>query len=309
MAKKPSLPEPTGRQRLARTESTRAPFAYYANKRLPSLDQREVTTSPRSRALREQASFADVRVHLATLRRRKTFFWAAVAILGVFLVQLTFLSTSPRIICEVQGIKTTDCESTSYRSAAEAALSKHILNHSKITIDTKSAAADIKAAHPELEEAVIAVPLIGIQPTVFVAVSAPAYTLTAGNASYTLSQSGYITAAKAIVGGKGPVIHDETGESIQTSAALLPGSHVRFMQRVQYQLEQAHYQVEYFTLPKGKAYEVDVKLKSKPYIVKFNLQEDPVRQSGALLSVIHTLGVANPAEYIDVRVLGRAYYK
>jgi hypothetical protein len=196
-----------------------------------------------------------------------------------------------------------------YRSAAESALSKHFLNHSKITIDTKSAAADIRAAHPELEEVVVAVPIIGITPTVFVAVSAPAYTLTAGNSSYTLSQSGYITAAKAIADHSAPGVHDDSGESIQTSAALLPSSHVRFMQRVQYQMEQAHFQVEYFTLPKGKAYEVDLKLKTKPYIVKFNLEEDPVRQSGALLSVLHTLGPTNPGEYVDVRVPSRAYYK
>ena len=64
------------------------------------------------------------------------------------------------------------------------------------------------------------------------------------------------------------------------------------------------------TLPPA-ASELDVKIAGKPYFVKFNLQADDARrQAGTFLATqaqLQRKGIT-PAQYIDVRVEGRAYY-
>ncbi len=65
------------------------------------------------------------------------------------------------------------------------------------------------------------------------------------------------------------------------------------------------------TLPVGTS-ELDVRLAGQPYSVKFNLESGTARQqAGTFLATESKLKSQNvtPAEYIDVRVDGRAYYK
>jgi hypothetical protein len=64
-------------------------------------------------------------------------------------------------------------------------------------------------------------------------------------------------------------------------------------------------------LPAGTS-ELDVHLAGQPYFVKFNLNNnDPRQQAGTFLAAIANLqkNHITPAQYIDVRVDGRAYYQ
>ena len=93
------------------------------------------------------------------------------------------------------------------------------------------------------------------------------------------------------------------------SKRLLPASHVAFMQKVDYQLTQKEFVIDRFILPKNSAYEVNVRLKGKPFAIRFNLAEDATVQSGAAVAVLEQLGEASPSTYLDVRVPGRAFYR
>jgi hypothetical protein len=181
------------------------------------------------------------------------------------------------------------------------------LNHNKLTIDTSGIATEMQKAHPELESVTVVTPLVGLRPNLYVHVSEPVFTLKQDSSSYILSAAGYIT-------GRGapsslPVVVDETGESVTIAKQLLPSSHVTFMKTIWYQLTKQGVAVESLVLPKGKAFEVDVRLKDKPYYLKFNVTEDATRQGGVAVAVLQQLGDTTPKEYIDLRVPGRAYYK
>jgi len=104
-------------------------------------------------------------------------------------------------------------------------------------------------------------------------------------------------------------VQDETSEVVTVGTQLLPRSSVQFMKTIAYQFEQADIKVSALILPAKKAYEVDARLDGKPYLVRFNLQEDAMQQSGAARATIEQLGTTVPSSYLDVRVPERVYYK
>jgi hypothetical protein len=81
------------------------------------------------------------------------------------------------------------------------------------------------------------------------------------------------------------------------------------MKTVHYQFAQTDIKVNALVLPAKKAYEVNARLEGKPYIIRFNLQEDALQQSGAAIATIEQFGSTVPTGYLDVRVPGRVYYK
>jgi hypothetical protein len=111
--------------------------------------------------------------------------------------------------------------------------------------------------------------------------------------------------------GKLPTVTDESGLQLQAGQIALSSADVKFVKSVLYQLEHAHIQVGKLVLPQGTR-EFDVYLYKMPYFVKFNLHDGNVKQQvGAFIAVQKHLSEQGkqPRQYIDVRLLGRAYYK
>ena len=274
-------------------------YSYYAN-RQPSTSVPSTTTN-RSRGsteLPEQRWYA----------RRAVRRWAIVALGVVVLVELTFLSVNGRVtIIDAAGNLNSDADVVVYEKTFDNLLASNVLNRNKLTIDTNGIATRMRAAHPELQSVTVTTPLLGIHPSIYINVSEAMFTLKQDSSSYVLSAAGYVT-GRGLVASL-PVVADETGEDVRVAKQLLPSSHVTFMHTIWYQLTKQGIAVDRLVLPKGKAFEVDVRLKNKPYYLKFNVTEDALRQSGAAVAVIDQLGSAEPKEYIDLRVPGKAYYK
>ena len=106
------------------------------------------------------------------------------------------------------------------------------------------------------------------------------------------------------------IVDDQTGLDIQTGQQALSQNDVVFIQALRQQFEASGLQVESMTLP-PLAHELHVRIKDVPYVIKFNLVGDPREQAGTYLAVKQKLeqDKVTPAEYIDVRVPERAYYK
>ena len=235
-------------------------------------------------------------------------FWATLGVAAVIVIELTFLSSNGRVtVIDGSGNLNKDVDVTAYEKTFDQLLSASILNQNKLTVDTNGIARKMQAAHPELESVTVITPLIGIRPGLYIHVSESVFTLKQDATSYVLSAAGYITGRGAV--SSLPVVIDETGEQVTVAKQLLPSSHVDFMKTIWYELSKQGIATDTLILPKGKAFEVDMRLKGKSYYLKFNVTEDAMRQSGAAVAVIQQLGDTNPKEYIDLRVPGKAYYK
>jgi hypothetical protein len=103
---------------------------------------------------------------------------------------------------------------------------------------------------------------------------------------------------------------DQSGLSVGLGNQALPAGDVTFLSRLNHQLTGNGYEVVSFTLP-AVGRQVDVRLKDKPYYIKFSSAHDVLQQAGAYDAVQKQLeaGKVTPSEYIDVRIGDRVYYK
>jgi len=290
------------RERQRRTDRPRVAtqtYSYYAN-RQSSTSATSVQTN------RSRGSTEAPQQHW--YNRRSVRLWIMIVLGVIVLVELTFLTTNGRVtIIDATGNLNNDADVAAYEKTFDSLLASNVLNRNKLTIDTNGITSRMRAAHPELESVTVITPLLGIHPSIYINVSEAMFTLKQDANSYVLSAAGYVTGRGVVT--SLPVVVDETGEDIRVAKQLLPSSHVTFMHTVWYQLTKQGIAVDRLVLPKGKAFEVDVRLKNKSYYLKFNVAEDAQRQSGAAVAVIDQLGNTDPKEYIDLRVPGRAYYK
>ena len=202
-----------------------------------------------------------------------------------------------------------------YEAAASRQLSHSVWNYNKITINASGLSRQLLSQFPELSSVSVTIPLLAHRPLVYVEAAQPALILISSNGSYIVDTSG-----KALISAATPVglnrpqlaqLTDQSGLRIQTGKQALPASDISFIQDVIAQLAAKQYTVSGMALP-AAASELDVKLKGQPYFVKFNLDSNnPRGEAGTFLATIAQLKRQNitPAQYVDVRVDGRAYYK
>lgn len=199
-----------------------------------------------------------------------------------------------------------------YQSAAQNILAENASNKTKITIDTDSITNSLLKDHPELSTAVVALPLVGRTATLELTPTPVAARLIASNGQgYVLGSDGRaistdIDAASV----SSPIVTDQSGLAITVGSQVLPRDDMRFIVRLQHQFTGQNQKIESFVLP-AAGRQLHVKLVGVPYYIKFSFESDVLQQVGAYQSVRKKLdreGVM-PAQYIDVRVGDRAYYK
>jgi hypothetical protein len=168
---------------------------------------------------------------------------------------------------------------------------------------------------PELSSVSVTLPLFSKRPIVYIQTTQPALTLAARDGSFIIGANG-----KALLRADQlpstnklsiPQVNDQSGLEVKVNQQALSSVDVSFIQTVVGQLAARHFTVASMVLPAG-ASELDVKLDGQPYTVKFNLESGDARQqAGTFLATQSKLASQHitPAEYIDVRVDGRAYYK
>jgi hypothetical protein len=269
---------------------------------------------------RQQPSLAQKRSRLLTVRywTRRSGLLLAVVVALVCLVTILGLSSNPRIVLlDSGGSNRAFHDSATYQAAAASQLGGSLWNKNKITADTGAAATALKAQFPELQSVTITLPLMGHRPIYYLQAAHPAFVLQSVNGMYVLDTRGKALLTRDSASAASidtlPVLTDQTGLHAQLGKQAISSQNATFIQDVIAMLKQRQVAVESLVLPANAAQELDVHIVGKPYVVKFNMQEAAsVRQQvGTYLATANRLAgqSVTPAQYIDVRVLGRAYYQ
>ena len=202
---------------------------------------------------------------------------------------------------------------SAYQATADKMLSTSLLNHNKITVDTAKIGKQLLDTYPELNTVNLALPLVAHRPILYISYTEPAIILHNQSGSFVLDTAGKVlapTSPEAVVLGL-PSVTDQSGFKLALNSQVLTSSDVSFIQAVVAGLKAKNVSVANMTLPPA-ANELDVAIAGKPYFVKFNLHAQQAKlQIGTFLAVQQRLAGQSitPAQYVDVRVDGRAYYK
>lgn len=202
-----------------------------------------------------------------------------------------------------------------YEAAAGKLLGASVWNRNKITVNTNAVDKGMLKQFPELSSVSITLPLVSKRPVMYIQTARPALMLTTRSGTYVIDSTGkaLIKADDLPSGAKLtlPTVTDQSGLSASPNQQVLASGNVNFIETVAAQLSARKFTAESMVLPVGTS-ELDVKLVGQPYIIKLNLESGSARQqAGTFLATqakLQSQGVT-PAQYIDVRVDGRAYYK
>jgi hypothetical protein len=303
--------QPQNRPRYSSAERSAdrpAAFSYYA-RRAP--ERRPIAPAYQRGGLPERGAPVEAKHKLLAHTLKRWPYWLALIIGLICLGKILYVSPSPKVVLiDASTLTSTYTRPLDvYAAAAAEALKASPANHIKLTADTTAIAAKLTQQFPELQSVSVTLPLMGNRPIVYIAPTQPGLILQTGNGNFAVSDSGTVLAAVVTVPDGSLVVRDESGSKLTVGKQVLPGATVTFIETVAYQLQAAQLQLSGFVLPATSAYEVDAHLAGKPYTVRFNLQADPLQQSGAVVAAISHLGSTVPSQYIDARVPERIYYK
>lgn len=239
----------------------------------------------------------------------------SLALVGVAALYLTTLSASPRINIASDPHQTSVVQSVDvYQSSAKELFESSLLNRSKLTIDTSGLASKFEDEFPELGEVVIAIPLFGRRPIIQTRPADPELILSGNGGSFVIDKDGVpVLKAQQLTSSVRdtlPVIRDDSDTTIELGKQILTSELVAFVSTMQEQFKAKSINVEAYTFP-ALANELHVRLAGKGYYLKFNTEASARVQTGtfiALEEMLNREGIV-PAEYIDLRVEERAYYK
>lgn len=288
------------------TNKTAPVFSYYSNRSNSDFNSR-IRNMPGSENTKKQ----------------KTVVWwfgylpALVSIVLVVLASMyaTTLETNPRIqISSIDGKPAVLQPISVYESAAHEILQRSVFNRSKFTINSDKLANAMQDRFPELGEIVVTVPLISRYPIIDVQPAVPVFVLNGKGGSFVIDTNGRAVLKanqlKSSVKDKLPLVTDNSGSDISLGKQLFPTDLVVFIGQIDTQLRTKKVGVVSYSLP-ALANELHVHITDVPYYIKCNTDTDARLQVGTYLAVSDKLrkdGIT-PAEYMDVRIEGRAYYK
>jgi hypothetical protein len=202
-----------------------------------------------------------------------------------------------------------------YQARAQQLFGASLLNKTKLTVNASGIAKTLQQEFPELKLVLVSLPVVGSQPVLFIQPAQPSFVFVAKNGgTHVLDGSG-----RALLAGnqvehldklKLPVITDQSGVSVTSGKVVLPSEDVKFIKEVIGQLNAKNMLLSSITLP-AAASEMHVRIEGINYYVKFNLRGNAREEAGAFLATKDKLTADNihPAEYVDVRVPNRAYFK
>lgn len=294
-----------GRNRPKRDTSVRGggsgAFSYYSQKRSQSDDARARYEAPKHH-----------RRGLARLKHAPSVI--AVVVIVICALYAATLSSNPRLqVVASESGKSLQRPDSVYAEATQNALQSSFLHKSKFTFDSREVATKIQQQFPEVASVIITVPLVGQRPIVTVTVSSPAFILSTSSGAYYMSDNGIplvdVRNVERTLEGI-VTVTDESGLPVTIGQQMLPTGTVHYVRDVIRQLQVTNTSIQSIVLP-PEANELQVRIASQPYVVRFNTSLDPRVSVGTFLAVKKRLeeSGAVPKDYIDVRVEERAYYR
>lgn len=209
-------------------------------------------------------------------------------------------------------------EQSEYRSGVKSILESSILNKSKLFADSDAIENKVKLMFPEVESAVLIMPLGGRNPRLNITTSSIVASVDNGATTSVITESGLII--KDVILPNSPtqlrvrlLNLDITG--FENGDQVLTRNEVSLIKLLRDELGKITINDKPVTPQSIDVNVIDasfmVKLKDFPFIVKMSSQSDSREEVGALLVALEWLSSDNslPSEYIDVRVPGRVFVK
>jgi len=242
--------------------------------------------------------------------RRFLFGFLDITLILVILAGLGYslvISPKPRIIVSNQ----TFHRNSDYQAYANQLFSQ-IKNRNKITYDEKAVVLAMEKRFPEITSISTELPIFSEQPTLRIAISKASLRVRSGSNNYIVDSQGVIVAhaGQLAAAGSLPQIIDQSGFNSKIGQPLLNVGAVDFIRTVMAEIKAAKVPVSAMTLP-PVAQELDLRTSDRPYFVKFYLGGDALVQAGQYLAARNHFNQTGqqPAQYLDVRVGGKIFYK
>ena len=239
----------------------------------------------------------------------------ALVVMSLSVLYCLGLSTNPKVVVSTSSPQSVVLRDKSeYEQGAQQILQQSILSRTKFTINSGNFEKAFQAAFPEVGDVSIALPLVSRRPIVTISTAQPQLLLTAQSKVYVLDRRGTVIMLandlNSLTRQSLPVVNDQSGLSVSVGKTVLPAEDIQFITTVLAQLKAKQVTAQTITLP-TTAHEVDIKPADQPYFVKFNVDTDAREAAGSYLAAKQKLEQTQsvPAQYIDVRVSGRAYYQ
>ncbi len=232
--------------------------------------------------------------------------------IAAVVVSNLLLTSNPKIV--LVGATSTFRDASAYQAAAAQAFADSKFNSNKVTVNAGGIRQSLMQTFPELADVSVSLPLFGRQPVVYLQPSTSRLIVQTSSGAFILDDTGKAVASGSMVDTLRqaglPEVHDETQLDIQLGTSVLPSTTVAFITEVVYQLKARGVVVDSLKLPNTPS-ELHLRIKDVGYYVKFNTRGDARVEVGSFLALKKYLESQNkiPAEYIDVRVESRAYYK
>jgi hypothetical protein len=198
-----------------------------------------------------------------------------------------------------------------YQAAAALQL-KHLNNRNKITFNSQGLISTLKKQFPEISSAQVELPLFSEQPTIYLTISKASFFLSSQGSRYIIDSSGKTVARASSL----PtiqnllVIDDQSGFKTGPGRQVLSANSVSFIKTLISESKRANVPLGTLSLP-AVPQELDLRTKDQPYFVKFYLGGDALTQAGQFLAARQHFNETHqpPSQYLDVRVVGKIFYK
>jgi hypothetical protein len=259
----------------------------------------------------EGSPFRQKELHPAVGKLRSFFAAFLDAVIIIALLVLLAYSLIIRPDARVQLNSELFHSAAEYQAAANKIL-KGIKYSNKISFSEQDAAAKLEKQFPEIASVHIELPIISQTPVVHLKIASPSFVIISKGHSFIVDSEGVAVADAANFPKADGLIKvdDQTGFADQLGKQVMSSSSVQFINAVANQSKHANVPISSLTLPNA-AQELDLRTSDRPYYVKFFLGGDSTLQSGQFLATRHQFDTTNsqPAEYLDVRVSGKIFYK
>lgn len=201
-----------------------------------------------------------------------------------------------------------------YASEVAQLMNRTLANRTKLTAKTDEVEQELLRKFPELKAAALRLPVLGRKPTLVIDINRPGLLLATQSQSFVLDQDGFAVSEVKHLAQEYrtgiPLVQDKSGMDIGLGQQVLPSTTVQFVQDVQAQLTAAGLTATGYILPVS-VNELDIYIDGISYFVKTDTAGDARLQIGSFLSTKAYLERQGdiPAEYIDVRVEEKVFYK
>lgn len=310
MFKKKQREERTPRRRPdISADRARPAFSYHAQR------QRSEDGSARDRVRLDDSVRFDIgwrhKVR-AIISGNITWALATAALIGILCIN-SFVSTgNPKVVIHGTPEQRILLDKTSaYTAEAGKILTSSPLYRLKLTADADGFNAVFTKKHPEIASARLEMPLVGQRPVVHITPAVPALEFVSSRGeAYIVDNTGRTIQAAQPGALTIPRVQDQSSLQVRKGLQALSSHDVSFVVRLHNQLSTKGVEVSGYIIPPASR-QLIVQVKGKPYTVKFTFEHDVLQQAGALVATLEKLDgmKVTPAEYIDVRVGDRVYYK